>query len=287
MKLLITGSKGQLGSELGLLAEGLPQVTCIATDSKSLNITDGAAVAAFVQDHAIDVIVNCAAYTAVDQAETDKDAADAVNCDAVAGLAQVAADLECKLIHISTDYVFDGAGCTPYLATDPTSPVNYYGASKLKGEQAMQRINPANSLILRTSWVYSSFGNNFVKTMLRLGSERERLNVIYDQVGVPTYARDLARFILEKAIYTENPSVNIYQYTNEGVCSWYDFAYEIMRLAGLDCKVYPIPTSAYPTPAKRPHYSLMDKEALKAAFDTEIPYWKSSLTECVQLLNNH
>jgi len=287
MKLLITGSKGQLGSELELLAEGLSQVTCIATDSTSLNITDGAAVAAFVQDHAIDVIVNCAAYTAVDQAETDKDAADAVNCDAVAGLAQVAADLECKLIHISTDYVFDGAGCTPYLATDPTSPVNYYGASKLKGEQAMQRINPANSLILRTSWVYSSFGNNFVKTMLRLGSERERLNVIYDQVGVPTYARDLARFILEKAIYTENPSVNIYQYTNEGVCSWYDFAYEIMRLAGLDCKVYPIPTSAYPTPAKRPHYSLMDKEALKAAFDTEIPYWKSSLTECVQLLNNH
>ena len=287
MKLLITGSKGQLGSELELLAEGLSQVTCIATDSTSLNITDGAAVAAFVQDHAIDVIVNCAAYTAVDQAETDKDAADAVNCDAVAGLAQVAADLECKLIHISTDYVFDGAGCTPYLATDPTSPVNYYGASKLKGEQAMQRINPANSLILRTSWVYSSFGNNFVKTMLRLGSERERLNVIYDQVGVPTYARDLARFILEKAIYTENPSVNIYQYTNEGVCSWYDFAHEIVQLAGLDCKVYPIPTSAYPTPAKRPHYSLMDKEALKADFDTEIPYWKSSLTECVQLLNNH
>ena len=287
MKLLITGSKGQLGSEIELLAEGLSQVTCIATDSTSLNITDGAAVAAFVQDHAIDVIVNCAAYTAVDQAETDKDAADAVNCDAVAGLAQVAADLECKLIHISTDYVFDGAGCTPYLATDPTSPVNYYGASKLKGEQAMQRINPANSLILRTSWVYSSFGNNFVKTMLRLGSERERLNVIYDQVGVPTYARDLARFILEKAIYTENPSVNIYQYTNEGVCSWYDFAYEIMRLAGLDCRVFPIPTSAYPTPAKRPHYSLMNKEALKADFDTEIPYWKSSLTECVQLLNNH
>ena len=287
MKLLITGSKGQLGSELELLAEGLSQVTCIATDSTSLNITDGAAVAAFVQDHAIDVIVNCAAYTAVDQAETDKDAADAVNCDAVAGLAQVAADLECKLIHISTDYVFDGAGCTPYLATDPTSPVNYYGASKLKGEQAMQRINPANSLILRTSWVYSSFGNNFVKTMLRLGSERERLNVIYDQVGVPTYARDLARFILEKAIYTENPSVKIYQYTNEGVCSWYDFAHEIVQLAGLDCKVYPIPTSAYPTPAKRPHYSLMDKEALKADFDTEIPYWKSSLTECVQLLNNH
>ncbi|WP_273017197.1 dTDP-4-dehydrorhamnose reductase [Leeuwenhoekiella blandensis] len=287
MKLLITGSKGQLGSELELLAEGLSQVTCIATDSTSLNITDGAAVAAFVQDHAIDVIVNCAAYTAVDQAETDKDAADAVNCDAVAGLAQVAADLECKLIHISTDYVFDGAGCTPYLATDPTSPVNYYGASKLKGEQAMQRINPANSLILRTSWVYSSFGNNFVKTMLRLGSERERLNVIYDQVGVPTYARDLAGFILEKAIYTENPSVKIYQYTNEGVCSWYDFAHEIVQLAGLDCKVYPIPTSAYPTPAKRPHYSLMDKEALKADFDTEIPYWKSSLTECVQLLNNH
>lgn len=287
MKLLITGSKGQLGSELGLLAEGIPQVTCVATDSTSLNITDRAAVAAFVQDHAIDVIVNCAAYTAVDQAEADKDAADAVNCDAVAGLAQVAADLGCKLIHISTDYVFDGEGCKPYLATDPTSPVNYYGASKLKGEQAMQRINPANSLILRTSWVYSSFGNNFVKTMLRLGSERERLNVIYDQVGVPTYARDLARFILEKAIFTENPSVNIYQYTNEGVCSWYDFAYEIMRLAGLDCKVYPIPTSAYPTPAKRPHYSLMDKEALKAAFDTEIPYWKSSLTECVQLLNNH
>jgi dTDP-4-dehydrorhamnose reductase len=151
----------------------------------------------------------------------------------------------------------------------------------------MQRINPANSLILRTSWVYSSFGNNFVKTMLRLGSERERLNVIYDQVGVPTYARDLAGFILEKAIYTENPSVKIYQYTNEGVCSWYDFAHEIVQLAGLDCKVYPIPTSAYPTPAKRPHYSLMDKEALKADFDTEIPYWKSSLTECVQLLNNH
>jgi len=287
MKLLITGSKGQLGSELGLLAEGLPQVTCIATDSTSLNITDGAAVAAFVQDHAIDVIVNCAAYTAVDQAETDCGAADTINHHAVAGLAQVAADLGCKLIHISTDYVFDGAGCKPYLATDPTSPVNYYGASKLKGEQAMQRINPANSLIIRTSWVYSSFGNNFVKTMLRLGSERERLNVIYDQVGVPTYARDLARFILEKAIYTENPSVNIYQYTNEGVCSWYDFAHEIVQLAGLDCKVYPIPTSAYPTPAKRPHYSLMDKEALKADFDTEIPYWKSSLTECVQLLNNH
>lgn len=287
MKVLITGANGQLGSELQVLSATTPDVEFFSTDSSSLDITDQEAVRTFVNTHGIDCILNCAAYTAVDQAETDCGAADAINQYAVAGLAQIALESHCKLIHISTDYVFDGKGHKPYLSTDITNPVNYYGASKLQGEQAMLQINPANSLIIRTSWVYSSFGTNFVKTMMRLGKERDSLNVIYDQVGVPTYARDLARFLVEKALYTENPSVKIYQYTNEGVCSWYDFAYEIMQLAGLDCKVYPIPTSAYPTPAKRPHYSLMDKEALKADFDTEIPYWKSSLNECVQLLNNH
>lgn len=287
MKILVTGGNGQLGSELNLLSKGFKDYDFYFTDSKSLDILDEKSVEHFIQENQIECIINCAAYTAVDQAETDKDKADAVNHIAVKSLAHLSNKYACKLIHISTDYVFDGKGHKPYLSADETSPVNYYGASKLKGEEAMQQINPANSLIIRTSWVYSSFGNNFVKTMMRLGKERDTLTVIYDQVGVPTYARDLARFILEKAIYTENPSVKIYQYTNEGVCSWYDFAHEIMQLAGLDCKVFPIPTSAYPTPAKRPHYSLMDKEALKTDFDTEIPYWKTSLTACVQLLNNH
>lgn len=227
-------------------------------------------------------IINCSAYTAVDKAEIEQDLADSINHKAVTYLAQIAKDKSIKLIHISTDYVFNGENFRPYIETDGSSPTGIYGKTKLDGEKALERINPKNSIIIRTSWVYSSFGANFVKTMLRLGKEREVLGVIFDQVGTPTYARDLAKVILDIVPQVKNQEVEIYHYSNEGVLSWYDFAKEIMRMAKLNCEINPIETKEYPTPAKRPYYSLLNKSKIKEKFKIIIPYWKDSLDECLK-----
>jgi dTDP-4-dehydrorhamnose reductase len=230
------------------------------------------------------VIVNCAAYTAVDQAESDEAAADAINHRAVELLARISKEKQISLIHISTDYVFDGTNCRPYVETDPTNPQGVYGETKRDGEEAMLAVNPENSMIIRTSWVYSSYGANFVKTMLRLGKDRDELGVIFDQVGTPTYARDLAEAILTMIRSTEHVTRNteIYNYSNEGVCSWYDFAKAIFELSGVECSVKPIETKEYPTPAARPHYSLLNKGKIKKEYNVDIPHWRESLKACLE-----
>ena len=280
---LVTGSNGQLGSEIKELS-GDYKNNYFFADKDTLDITDENAIESFVEANAIDVIINCAAYTAVDKAQEDEINADRINNLAVKYLAQIAKEKSIKLIHVSTDYVFNGRNFKPYTETDVVDPQGVYGQTKLDGEKALQDINPKNAVIIRTSWVYSSFGNNFVKTMLRLGKEKEQLGVIYDQVGTPTYARDLAKTILEILPKIDNETVEIYNYSNEGVLSWYDFAKEIMRMAKLDCQVNPIETREYPTPAKRPHYSLLNKSKIKEQFNLSIPYWKDSLDVCLKTM---
>ena len=298
---LVTGSNGQLGSELRSLVEGEAEAThpgtvsgCAPsgalkinyffTDRSNLDISDFDLVKEYIRDKQINIIINCAAYTAVDKAEDDAINADKINHLAVKYLAQIAKEKDIKLIHISTDYVFDGKNYKPYSEDDATNPNGVYGKTKLDGEKAMQEINPKNSIIIRTSWVYSSFGANFVKTMLRLGKEKESLGVIFDQVGTPTYARDLAKAILDILLNINNEKVEIYNYSNEGVLSWYDFAKEIMRMAKIHCKVNPIETSDYPTPAQRPHYSLLNKSKIKEEFGIIVPYWKDSLDACLKMM---
>ena len=281
--ILVTGSNGQLGSEIRELSSNY-SYTFFFTDRNNIDITSKDSIKAFCQTNNINVIINCAAYTAVDKAESDELNADLVNRKAVKKLALVSSELNIKLIHISTDYVFDGKNFKPYCEEFQTNPQGVYGKTKLDGENEMRDINPKNSIIIRTSWVYSSFGNNFVKTMLRLGSEKESLGVIFDQVGTPTYARDLAKTILDILPKIENSKVEIYNYSNEGVLSWYDFAKEIMKMAKLDCKINPIETFQYPTPAKRPHYSLLNKSRIKSTFNIEITYWKDSLDECLKIM---
>ena len=281
--ILVTGSNGQLGSEIRELSSNY-SYTFFFTDRTNIDITSKDSISSFCQTNNINIIINCAAYTAVDKAELDELNADLVNRKAVKKLALVSSELNIKLIHISTDYVFDGKNFKPYCEEFQTNPQGVYGKTKLDGENEMRDINPKNSIIIRTSWVYSSFGNNFVKTMLRLGSEKESLGVIFDQVGTPTYARDLAKTILDILPKIENSKVEIYNYSNEGVLSWYDFAKEIMKMAKLDCKINPIETFQYPTPAKRPHYSLLNKSKIKSTFNIEITYWKDSLDECLKIM---
>ena len=280
MNILVTGSNGQVGSEIRELSSDY-SYNFFFTDRNNIDITCKDSIKDFCQANNINVIVNCAAYTAVDKAETDIENADLGNRKAVKKLSIVSKDLDIKLIHISTDYVFDGKNFKPYCEEFQTNPQGVYGKTKLDGENEMRDINPKNSIIIRTSWVYSSFGNNFVKTMLRLGKEKESLGVIFDQVGTPTYAKDLAKVILDIIPQINNEKVEIYNYSNEGVLSWYDFAKEIMKMAKLNCKVNPIETFQYPTPAKRPHYSLLNKSKIKSTFNVEIPYWKDSLDECL------
>ena len=281
--ILVTGSNGQVGSELRALSTNY-KYNFFFTDRELLDITDPHAISEFIELNKIDTIINSAAYTAVDKAEDDKKSADLVNHIAVKNLAQIAKDKNVKFIHISTDYVFDGKAHMPYTEHDVTSPNGVYGKTKLDGENAMISINPLNSIIIRTSWVYSSFGANFVKTMLRLGKDRDELGVIFDQVGTPTYARDLAKAILDILPKIKREKVEIYNYSNEGVLSWYDFSKEIMRMAKLECKINPIETKEYPTPATRPHYNLLNKSKIKKDFNITIPYWKDSLDECLQAL---
>ncbi|MBQ8937599.1 MAG: dTDP-4-dehydrorhamnose reductase [Bacteroidaceae bacterium] len=244
-----------------------------------LDITDPAAVSTFVEEHSVDLIVNCAAYTAVDRAESDADRAALLNATAPGYLAAAIQQRGGHLVQISTDYVFDGTAHTPYTEDLPTCPNSVYGRTKLAGEQAVLAANPS-ALIIRTAWLYSRFGNNFVKTMLRLGREKSELGVIFDQIGTPTYARDLAAAIM--AAISQGIQPGIFHFSNEGVCSWYDFTKAIHRLAGITtCHVRPLHTAEYPTPAARPHYSVLDKTKIKQTYHLEIPYWEDSLKECI------
>jgi dTDP-4-dehydrorhamnose reductase len=278
---LVTGAGGQLGSELKELA---PKEGFWFTDRTDLDISDKEVLEKFITENKIDTIINCAAYTAVDKAEEDQESADKINHQAVRVMAELAKAKDLKLVHISTDYVFDGKGYKPYKEDDQTNPNSVYGATKRLGEEAILQIAPKNSIIIRTSWVYSSFGANFVKTMLRLGKEKKELGVIYDQIGTPTYARDLASAILEILPQIALQKPEIYHYSNEGAISWYDFAKEIMKMAKLSCQINPIETWQYPTPAARPHYSLLNKSKIKNDFGLQIPYWKDSLNECLHKL---
>ncbi|MCQ2582051.1 MAG: dTDP-4-dehydrorhamnose reductase [Alphaproteobacteria bacterium] len=274
-KILITGANGQLGTELSRI---LPDA--MLTNTKTLDITDWFAVKEFVSDNNIDTIINCAAYTAVDKAETDKDKAVAVNIIGPKNLAMTGA----KLFHISTDYVFDGKNFCPYTPTDKASPVSVYGKTKYNGELAVLK-NAKTSIIIRTAWLYSPYGNNFVKTMRRLGSEKEQINVVADQIGSPTYAADLAQAIINILPQIKDSQKGIYHFTNEGVCSWYDFASAIMEESNLNCQVNPIPSSAYPTKAQRPFYSVLDKSQTKQDFGLKIAHWKDGLRRCIQELD--
>ena len=285
--ILVTGANGQLGSELRLLSDVATDFDFTFVTRDELDLSDLVAIQTWFSDKSYDVIINCAAYTAVDKAETEPDLARGINTTAIATLAGIAKAKKSALIHVSTDYVFDGKNFKPYVESDPTNPQGIYGLTKRDGEQALLAINPAKSIIIRTSWVYSSFGSNFVKTMLRLGRELEELGVIYDQVGSPTSARDLAVAILaiirhpKLDTLTETEIVN---YSNEGVCSWFDFAKAIFEYSAINCQVKPIETKDYPTPATRPHYSLLNKAKIKKSFDLNIPYWKDSLNDCLDLL---
>lgn len=282
MNILITGCNGQLGNEMQLLEKNHPQHTFYNTDVQELDITNEEAVGQFVNDNQIDGIVNCAAYTAVDKAEDNEELARLLNSVAPAYLAAAVERRGGWLVQISTDYVFDGTNHTPYTESEPTCPNSVYGRTKLEGEQqALQACR--RTMIIRTAWLYSTFGNNFVKTMIKLGREKQELGVIFDQIGTPTYARDLARAIfvaIEQGIVP-----GIYHFSNEGVISWYDFTKAIHRLAGITtCYVRPLHTSEYPTPANRPHYSVLDKTKMKETYGIEVPYWEESLQECISLL---
>ena len=280
--ILITGANGQLGNEMRVLSVENPEYTYFFTDVAELDICDEKAIYDFVKENQINVIVNCAAYTAVDNAEDNVELCTKLNADAVGYLAKAAEANGGEFIQISTDYVFDGTAHIPYLETEATCPNSVYGNTKLTGEQNALTLC-ARSMVIRTAWLYSTFGNNFVKTMIRLGREREELGVIFDQVGTPTYARDLARAIL--AAVRQGVVPGIYHFSNEGVCSWYDFTKAIHRLAGIStCKVKPLHTSEYPTKAKRPHYSVLDKTKIKNIYHIEIPYWMDSLQSCIEEL---
>ena len=283
-RILITGANGQLGSEMRRLGEVSPN-TYIYTDVAELDITNGDAVAAFVKENAVDMIVNCAAYTNVDKAESDEATAELINATAVENLAKAIKAVNGTLFHISTDYVFGNEGNTPRTEDMPLNPLGVYGRTKLRGEQAVAAVG-CKAIIIRTAWLYSEFGNNFLKTMLRLTAEREQLNVVFDQVGTPTYAGDLALAIfsiIEGDVYEGNEGV--YHFSNEGVCSWYDFATEIAIAAGnTACKVQPCHSSEFPSPVTRPAFSVLDKSKIKNTFGIEIPHWRDSMLYCIKRL---
>lgn len=282
MNILVTGCKGQLGNEIQLLEKENAQHCFFNTDVEELDITDQLAVEQFVAQNKIDGIINCAAYTAVDKAESNKELCTSLNTVAPAYLAAAIEKRNGWMIHISTDYVFDGSKHTPYVEDDTPCPNSVYGSTKLAGELGVRKFCK-KSMIIRTAWLYSTFGNNFVKTMIRLGKEKEQLGVIFDQIGTPTYAHDLAVVIMTSINQGIKPDV--YHFSNEGVISWYDFTKAIHRIAGIKtCHVKPLHTTEYPTPAFRPAYSVLDKTKIKKAYGIEIPYWEESLEKCIQLL---
>lgn len=283
MNILVTGCNGQLGNEIQLLEKGNGKHVFFNTDVNELDITDENAINAFVDANNIDGIINCAAYTAVDKAESNEALCHTLNATAPGYLAAAMGKRGGWMVQVSTDYVFDGTKHTPYSETDPTCPDSVYGRTKLEGEQLVRQ-HCERAMIVRTAWLYSIFGNNFVKTMIRLGKEKTELGVIFDQIGTPTSARDLAVAIMtavEKGIIP-----GIYHFSNEGVTSWYDFTKAIHRIAGISgCHVRPIHTEEYPTPARRPHYSVLDKTKIKATYNIEVPYWEESLAECISKLD--
>lgn len=285
MKILVTGANGQLGQEMRNILEANIPGNTIYTDIEQLDLTDSKAVNLFLLKNEITHIVNCAAYTAVDKAEDEKLLCTAINVDAVKNLAIAADNVGAKIIHISTDYVFDGTAHRPYKESDKVNPISQYGTTKRAGETALLALAP-DSIIIRTAWLYSPYGKNFVKTMMRLGMENERIKVVYDQIGSPTYAADLAKAIckiLQSAQWVEG----IYNFTNTGVASWFDFTKSIHRIAGITtCDVQPIPTEDYPTAASRPFYSVLDTRKIKATYNVSIPYWEDSLAECINRIKN-
>lgn len=282
MNILVTGCHGQLGNEIQLLENNYPQHTYYNTDRDELDITDSDAIAHFVDEHHIDGIINCAAYTAVDKAETDEQLCTTLNATAPAYLAQAIEKRNGWMVQISTDYVFDGTNHTPYVETDTTKPNSVYGRTKLEGEINVQKYCK-RTMIVRTAWLYSIFGNNFVKTMIRLGKERDSIGVVFDQIGTPTYAHDLANAIMTAIGQGIKPG--IYHFSNEGVISWYDFTKAIHRLAGINtCRVRPLHTAEYPSAAPRPHYSVLDKTKIKTTYNIDVPYWEDSLKQCIDKL---
>lgn len=283
--ILVTGSNGQLGNEIRNLAGEFSDYHFDFTDIAELDITSPEKIKAYLNGKNFDTIINCAAYTAVDKAETDHELAKLVNCTAVKNLAEIAKANNMLLIHISTDYVFDGKNYKPYMEDDPVNPQGKYGKTKLEGEKAIFE-SDCHAVILRTSWLYSTFGNNFVKTIRRLAGEKGELRIIFDQIGSPTYAYDLARTILTILPKIREGKTEIYHFSDEGICSWYDFAKEIVEISNLQCKVIPIESWEYPATAPRPHYSVFNKAKIKKTFGLEIPHWKDSLIKCVGELNS-
>jgi len=287
MNILITGANGQLGTEIKKLATQYPDWQFTFVDLPELDITNKEQLESRIKTDQITAIINCAAYTAVDKAESDIETAEAVNATGPGILAQLAAKHQLLFIHISTDFVFDGQNCLPYIEDQMPNPISVYGSTKLKGEQLVLENNP-QAVIIRTSWLYSAHGNNFVKTMQRLGADGEQLTVIFDQIGTPTWAANLAQTCLQILADPEagKSKTGIYHFSNEGVASWYDFAIEIMQQSGLKCRVLPIETKDYPTPAKRPSFSVMNKAKIKQTFNIAIPHWKESLEKCIEELNS-
>ncbi|MDR0829807.1 MAG: dTDP-4-dehydrorhamnose reductase [Prevotellaceae bacterium] len=281
MKILVTGSYGQLGNEIRVALQQFPDTEVIMTDVDTLDICNKNAVERFFEQNKPDFIVNCAAYTAVDKAENDVDLCYKINRDAVENLAKSAAKIGAKIVHISTDYVFDGTANVPYSEDVKVCPKSIYGKSKAAGEEVLMENNGQNSIIIRTAWLYSIFGNNFVKTMLRLGAEKEQISVVFDQIGTPTNAADLAKAIVE-IIHTKTFVSGIYHFSNEGVCSWYDFTKAIFDIKKYDCKLLPIESSQYPVPAPRPSFSVLNKAKIKSVFGIEIPHWHDSLLKMTE-----
>jgi len=297
MRILVTGKNGQLGRSIHKLVNTDTKIDnnqssneFIFVGREELDLSSESGISHYFDNNdKFDIIINCAAYTQVDKAEQEVELANQINHLAVKQLASIASKQQARLIHISTDYIFDGESNKPYKETDKTNPINVYGKTKLAGEKALQAVMPTNAIIIRTSWLYSEFGNNFVKTMLRLGKERDELNVVSDQIGSPTYATDLAGVILEiiknKEFREGNQTTQFYHYSNEGEISWYEFTKEIFKIAEVDCKVNPITTQQYPTPAKRPKNTLMNKDKIAEIFSVNISDWKESLIQCVLYLS--
>ncbi|MDB4761654.1 dTDP-4-dehydrorhamnose reductase [bacterium] len=290
MKVLITGSNGQLGSEIRDLASDCDTLEFVFRDLPELDICDIEAINSCIEDNNIDAVINCAAFTAVDRSEENAEIAKQINAKGVSNLVNALKRVDGKLIHISTDYVFDGDHFLPYKETDTVCPVGVYGETKRAGELSVIN-SDIDGIVIRTSWLYSVYGDNFVKTMLKLGHERDELGVIFDQVGTPTNASDLARTCLDILSKKRQSKINlggkIYHYSNEGVASWYDFAIAIMSLGKVDCLVKPIETKDYPTLAKRPHFSVLNKSKIKKDFSLEISYWKEALEKCIKKLKSN
>lgn len=283
LNILVTGANGQLGMEFRSLADRYPDYHFLFATKEAFPIDDPVTAEKYFTENKIGYCINCAAYTAVDKAETEKEIAFEINGTAVGRLAAICRKHGCRFFHFSTDYVFNGNATTPYTESEPTDPVNAYGASKLLGETEAMRNNP-DSIIIRTSWVYSSYGKNFVKTMLRLMSEKEQISVVNDQVGCPTYAHDLAEAVMQIIVKGNKEAKGVYSYCNSGVISWYEFALAIKEISGSACIVNPVPSSQYPTPAKRPGYSVLDTAKFRETFDIRIPFWKDSLEKCMAIL---